>query len=74
MGPVGAACVESKFHRAAIRQTEPVNSSMPDTELGQVSEEAEYSQKPNNHGNHDNSIQDAFDLALHRYVAVNQPE
>ena len=47
---------------------------MPNAELGKVAEKTEYSQKPENHRNHNYGIQDALDLALHRYVAVHQPK
>jgi hypothetical protein len=47
---------------------------MPHAKLGNVSEKTENFQKPENHRNHDNGIQDALDLALHRDVAVDQPK
>jgi hypothetical protein len=47
---------------------------MPDAELGKVVEEAEYLQKPQNDGNHDNAIQNALDLTLHGDEAVYQPK
>jgi hypothetical protein len=43
---------------------------MPDAELGQVIEKAEYLQKPQNDGNHDYAIQNALDLTLHGDEAV----
>jgi hypothetical protein len=51
----------------------PFDLSMPDVELGKVAVEAEYLQKPKNHDNHYNGIQDSLDLTLHGDVAVNQP-
>ena len=34
---------------------------MSDTELGQITEQTEYLQKPKNNGNYDHSIQDGLD-------------
>jgi hypothetical protein len=47
---------------------------MPDTELRKVFEHAEYPQKPQNYGDHNDRVQDAFDLTLHGDETVDQPE
>jgi len=46
----------------------------PHTEIGEIAEEAKDVQKPQNHGDNHDPIQDAFNGPLHRYVAVNQPK
>jgi hypothetical protein len=53
---------------------QPIDLSMPNAELGQVSVKAKYLNKPQNNGNHHDGIQDSLDLALHGYEAVDKPK
>jgi hypothetical protein len=46
---------------------------MADTELGKVFEQAEYPHEPQDQGNHNNGVQNTFDLALHRDEAIHEP-
>jgi hypothetical protein len=46
---------------------------MPDPELGEIAEQAKNLQEPENYGNQDHDVEDAFDLTLHWY-AIYQPE
>ena len=46
---------------------------MPDTELIDVVEEAEYLEKPQNDDYYNDAIQYSLDLTLHGYVVVHQP-
>jgi hypothetical protein len=46
---------------------------MSDAELGDVTEQSEYLQEPQNHGDHYNAVQDSLDLTLHGNETVNQP-
>jgi hypothetical protein len=47
---------------------------MADTELGDVLEETEYLEKPQNDDYHYDAVQDALDLSLHWDIAVDQPQ
>jgi hypothetical protein len=51
----------------------PFDRSMSDVELGKVAVETECLQKPKNHDNHYDGIQDLLDLTLHGDVTVNKP-
>jgi hypothetical protein len=44
-----------------------------DAELREIAEEAEYLQKPEDHGNYNNAIENSFDLPLHGDKAVDEP-
>jgi len=46
---------------------------MADAKLREVVDEPKYFQKPNDHGNYDNAIEDSFDLSLHRNETVDKP-
>ena len=46
---------------------------MPDVELRDVVEEAEYLEKPQNDDYYNDAIQYSLDLTLHGYEAVDQP-
>jgi hypothetical protein len=47
---------------------------MADAELGKVAVRAEDLQKPKNHDDHYDAVQDSLDCALHRYKPVNEPK
>jgi hypothetical protein len=47
---------------------------MPYTELGEITEESENLQKPQNHCDDDDGVHDPFDLVLHGDIAINQPQ
>jgi hypothetical protein len=44
-----------------------------DAELREIAEEAEYLEKPEDHGNYDNAVENSFDLPLHGDKAVDEP-
>jgi hypothetical protein len=46
---------------------------MPDAELVDGVEEAEYLEKPQDDDDYDDTIQNSLDLTLHGYVTVDQP-
>ncbi len=46
---------------------------MADLELSEIAEEPEYLQKPKDHCNYYNAIENSFDLALHGDKAVDEP-
>jgi hypothetical protein len=47
---------------------------MPYTELTEIRKEPKYSQKPQNHSNYYDGIQDSLNLALHGDEAVDKPQ
>jgi hypothetical protein len=46
---------------------------LADVVLGEIAEEPEYLQKPKDHCNYYNAIENSFDLALHGDKAVDEP-
>jgi hypothetical protein len=48
--------------------------SISDTELREIPKEAEDFQKPQNDGDYDYGVQDAFNLSLHGDEAIHQPQ
>jgi hypothetical protein len=60
--------------RARASSLSHFDPSVADTELGDVLEEAEYLQKPQDDGYNYNAVQDALDLSLHWDIAIDQPQ
>jgi hypothetical protein len=48
--------------------------SVPHTDIGEGMEKPKNVQKPQNHGNDHNGIQDRLNGARHWYIAIDEPE